>query len=535
MIFLLSIITYIALLVYDYKNSLYMAQQNLYNDDNRFLKWTINDFKKIKIPFKCLLIMILAFIFLISLKLEAEIIIGIYFFVVNLILLIYKIKEDKKSDVKIAFKVTARVKRLIVTNLLLIILLSFGLKKIYMNLDTNYCYLILLVYDLLLNFIIMLTIIINKPIEKLVYLSFKNKAIKRLNESNSLDVIGITGSYGKTSTKTILSDILNVKYNALPTPKNFNTPYGLIITINNYLDKFDDYLIAEMGAYKIGEIQELCDLVKPKYGILTKIGTAHLEIFGSQENIQKGKFELIESLPPDGIGVLNGDDELQLNYKLKNTCKIVWIGIENENVDVHASNIKVTNEGTTFDCKFKGDSKTYKFTTKLLGYSNIYNILSSIALAKELGLSIEDMKKGVLKAKSIEHRLELKPSVGNITFIDDAYNSNPIGSKTALDILKLMPGKRIIITPGMVELGEKSYELNKELGMYMKGNCDEVILVGKKITEPIQDGLKESGFKEKNIHIVKSINEGIALAKSLAKDKETYILLENDLPDSYNE
>ena len=174
----------------------------------------------------------------------------------------------------------------------------------------------------------------------MVYISYRNKATNKLTNMKNLKVIGITGSYGKTSSKNILSDILNVKYNALPSPKNFNTPYGLIITINNHLDKFDDILIAEMGAYKQGEIKELCDLVKPKYGILTKIGTAHIEIFGSQENIQKGKFELIESLPSDGIGVLNGDDEFQLNYKLKNDCKIIWIGIDNKDVDVRACDIK---------------------------------------------------------------------------------------------------------------------------------------------------------------------------------------------------
>ena len=135
-------------------------------------------------------------------------------------------------------------------------------------------------------------------------------ASKKLKSMPSLKVIGITGSYGKTSSKNILNDILSVKYYVLPTPKNFNTPVWLTITINNYLDKFNDYFIAEMGAFKKGEIKYLCDYVKPTYGILTKVGTAHLESFGSQQNIQEGKFELIESLPSDGIGVLNGDDPL---------------------------------------------------------------------------------------------------------------------------------------------------------------------------------------------------------------------------------
>lgn len=529
--FLISIIPFLILLMYDFKKALHMAQQNLYNDDCRFLKWTLKDIKLFKTPLKCSLVVLITYLVLIIFKLEASIITSIYFFVVCLIILLIKIKENKNADTKIKLKITARVKRLIFTNIILFLLVCLGLcfvKKV------NIIYLCLFMYDMLLNFVIMLVVIINKPVEKLVYLSYKNKAVSKLKTMNNLKIIGITGSYGKTSSKNILSDILNVRYNALPSPKNFNTPYGLIITVNNHLDKFDDILIAEMGAYKVGEIKDLCDLVKPKYGILTKIGTAHIEIFGSQENIQKGKFELIESLPSDGIGVLNGDDELQVNYKLKNNCKIIWIGIDNKDVDVRALDIKTSNKGTTFNVIFKGDKKKYEFTTKLLGYNNIYNILASLALAKEFGLTVDQMKKAVLGVRSVEHRLELRP-LGNITYIDDSYNSNPVGSKMALEVLKEMPGLRIVMTPGMVELGDKSYELNKKFGTYMKDTTDVVILVGEKITKPIMDGLKEVKFNHKNIYVVKSTKEAFNLVKSLSNSRGSYCLIENDLPDIYNE
>ncbi len=529
--FYISLIPFIVLLIYDLKKSLHMAQQNLYNDDHRFLKWTMKDIRNFKTPLKCSLVVLITYLVLIIFKLEASVITSVYFFVVCLIILLIEIKENKNADTKIKLKVTARVKRLIFTNVILFVLLCVGL---YFVKNVNIIYLCLFLYDMLLNFVIMISIIINKPAEKMVYLSYKTKAVNKLKAMNNLKVIGITGSYGKTSSKNILSDILNVKYNALPSPRNFNTPYGLIITVNNHLDKFDDILIAEMGAYKVGEIKDLCDLVKPKYGILTKIGTAHIEIFGSQENIQKGKFELIESLPSDGIGVLNGDDELQVNYKLKNDCKIVWIGIDNKDVDVRATDIKTSNKGTTFNVIFKGDKKKYEFTTRLLGYNNIYNILASLALSKEFGLSVDQMKKAVLGVKSVEHRLELRPA-GNLTYIDDSYNSNPVGSKMALEVLKDMPGLRIVMTPGMVELGDKSYELNKKFGTYMKDSCDVVILVGEKITKPIKDGLKEVKFNDKNIYVVKSTKEAFALVKSLSNGKESYCLIENDLPDIYNE
>lgn len=531
MLYLVSLIPFLILLIYDFKKMIHMAQQNLYNDDNRFLRWSLKDIKQFKTPLKCSLVVLITLIILVIFKLDAKVITTVYFALVCIIILLIKIKENKSNDVKIGLKVTSRVKRLMFTNLLLFLLVlafTFYFKNI------NLRYLILFTYEIMICFIIMLSIIINKPVERMVYLSYKRKATNKLHEMKSLKVIGITGSYGKTSSKNILSDILNVKYNALPSPKNFNTPYGLIITVNNHLDKFDDILIAEMGAYKVGEIKELCDLVKPKYGILTKIGTAHIEIFGSQENIQKGKFELIESLPHDGIGVLNADDPLQVNYKLKNDCKILWIGIENKDADVLATDIKTSNVGTTFNVVFKGDKNKYKFTTKLLGYNNIYNILAALALSKEFGLTTEQMQKAVLGVKSVEHRLELRKA-GNITYIDDSYNSNPVGSKMALEVLKSMPGTKIVMTPGMVELGDKHYELNKKFGTYMKDTTDIVILVGEKITKPIKDGLKEVNYNEKNIYVVKSTKEAFALVNSLSKGKEVYCLIENDLPDIYNE
>ena len=228
-------------------------------------------------------------------------------------------------------------------------------------------------------------------------------------------------------------------------------------------DRFDEVFIAEMGAYKKGEIKKLCDMVHPKYGILTRIGLAHLETFGSAENIMKTKFELIESLPDDGIAVLNGDDPKQLSYPIKSKCKKVWIGIDNKDVDIYAENISCNYKGSKFDVVFKEDNKRYSFETKLLGNHNIYNILAGIALGKEFGMSISELEKGVKKVKPIESRLELR-NYGYMYQINDAYNSNPVGAKAALDVLAMMPGKKVVVTPGMTELGEKEEELNQIFG-----------------------------------------------------------------------
>ena len=231
------------------------------------------------------------------------------------------------------------------------------------------------------------------------------------------------------------------------------------------------------------------------------------------------------------IGVLNADDPLQVSYKLKNNCKIIWIGIDND-ADIKATNIKLSGKGTSFDVKFK-DGHTVSFETKLLGKHNIYNILAGIALGKELGLNDDELKRGVASVAVIEHRLELK-KMGDINIIDDAYNSNPVGSKMALDVLNLMPGTKIVVTPGMIELGEKQYELNAKFGEYIADVADYVILVGKEQTKPILDGLKNKKYSEDKIHVLNNVVDAFPLMNKL-KNGETYVLLENDLPDLFNE
>ena len=518
---ILLIIIWLFYLYFRTKKSLHMLQQNLYDDDHRYLKWIKKNFDKIMLGAEILQLFLVFFILFIKKSNYILILFGIIYF----LLFIRSFGISHKEVVKKPLVVTARIKRLLCTITLIYLIMIYFSYKLNINV-----YLILTILAYFQYFIALLAVKINKPVEKCVFLKFKRMALKKLNSMNNLKVVGITGSYGKTSSKNILNEILNVKYNSITTPKNLNTPYGLIITINNHLDKFDNVFIAEMGAYKIGEIKELCDLVKPKYGILTRIGKAHMELFGSQENIQKGKFELIESLPSDGVAVLNSDDPLQVNYNLKNKVKVLWIGIDND-ADFKASNINVSNIGTTFDLVIKGDKNKYKFETKLLGYANIYNILAAIALGYEFGININQLQSAVKSVKPIEHRLELKKN-GDIYYIDDAYNSNPVGSKMALDVLNLMPGKKIIVTPGMIELGSIEDEENTIFGENIADVCDEVILIGDKQTKAIQKGLKNKKYDEKHIYILEDVIDAFDLIKKL-KAKDTYVLLENDLPDVF--
>ncbi|MEG0825900.1 MAG: UDP-N-acetylmuramoyl-tripeptide--D-alanyl-D-alanine ligase [Bacilli bacterium] len=525
--FILSIIPLLMFICLKTKKSFHMLQQNWYNDDQRYFKWLIKN------PFKVFIEVDMFFvIFIIGIFIEEKLLMILYILFYTVVIYLYR-KSIKKEQSKKPLVFTKRVRRLTYTTIILYLILIVGICINYKEEYLAYYYLLLGFVTYINYFVIMTSNFINKPWEKQVFYYYKRKARKKLKNMTNLKVIGITGSYGKTSSKNILSDILNVKYDAFPSPKNFNTTYGLMVTVNNHLDKFSEYFIAEMGAFKRGEIRELCDFVKPTYGILTTIGTAHLDSFGSRENIQKGKFELIESLPNNGTAVLNKDDEYQVSYKLKNKCKVLWIGIDNKEADLYATNIKLSKDGTKFDCIFKNDERKYQFQTKLLGKVNIYNILAGIMLGYELGMSIEELQLGCLKVKTIEHRLELK-KYSNIFLIDDAYNSNPVGSKMALEVLDMMPGKKIIVTPGMIELADKQYELNFKFGQYIADVADEVILIGQEQTKPIFEGLKLKDYNEKNIYILNDVKEAFPLIQKL-QGKETYVLLENDLPDIFNE
>ena len=212
-------------------------------------------------------------------------------------------------------------------------------------------------------------------------------------------------------------------------------------------------------------------------------------------------------------------------------CTVYTYGIERE-ADYRAGDIVVSEKGTTFNVTFR-DGSVHQFQTKLLGRHNIYNTVASIALGNELGIPVEKMKVAVRKMKPVTHRLELRRN-GNFTIIDDAFNSNPVGSKMALEVLGQMNGKRIVLTPGMVDLGTAQYELNKAFGTYMKDTCDHVILVGKKQTEPIQEGLKEVGFPEERVTVAENLTEAFKVMYEVV-EPGAFVLIENDLPELFAE
>lgn len=512
------------------RKSLHMLQQNLYNENNRYLKW-LKQNRTQALKHYDIIGLILTIISLFTGNILSTILLVIsaviYLFDTEVIKYSIMIEKAKKPLVK-----TARVKRQILTlyilNIIpLILYIIFkGNAKVLIGLSS-----LLLVFN---YYVVYLVKLINDPIEKGIYKKFWHMAEDKLASYKDLKVIGITGSYGKTSSKNILNEILSMDYISHPTPKNFNTDVGLMTTINNDLTKFDEIFIAEMGAYRVGRIKNACNLVHPRYGLLTTIGKAHLETFGSQENIIKTKFELIESLPRDGIAFLNMDDPLQVNYNLQNKVKVVWYAVNNKKADFYCLDTKCSDKGSTFKIFFKRENKAYEFQTRLLGRHNISNIVSAVAIGYEFGISIPKLQAAVSKIKPIEHRLELK-KIGNMYQIDDAYNSNPVGAKVALEVLEMMPGDKVVVTPGMVELGSEEEKYNKDFGEQISAVADYVILVGEKQTKPIYDGLMAKKYDKDRIIITNDVHQTYILVSKLKGSKDIYALYENDLPDTYNE
>ena len=432
----------------------------------------------------------------------------------------------RKEKFKTPLVFTMRVKRLFATNIILFAALttaSFFLAREWATVIVGTAL-------FLSNLLMLLANLVNTPIEKAINRHYYNDAKRILESHKELIVIGVTGSFGKTSTKNYLAGVLAEKYNVLVTPGNFNTLLGVIRTVREHLRPYHQVFIVEMGAKQKNDIKEICDLVHPKIGIVTAVGEMHLETFKCIENIQETKFELINSLPAGGIGVINNDSEHIRSYNgITGPCKIIRYGIES-NTDYKAKNVNYGAGGVSFALN---DSRIY--TTRLLGAGNILNILAAIAVADKLGVPENSLRNAIARLQPVEHRLSMKVANG-ITVLDDAYNSNPQGAKMALEVLKNFTvgenNRRIVITPGFVEMGHRQAEANRELGRTIAGSCDYAIIVNATNREAIKGGIDEVGMSAGNYFLADSLSHAHAHLAQILKAGDV-VLYENDLPDNF--
>lgn len=369
------------------------------------------------------------------------------------------------------------------------------------------------------------------PVERHINRRYTDDARRILASMPNLKIIGITGSYGKTSTKHYLQRILSEKYDTLMTPGSFNTPLGVVRTIREHLKPYNEVFIVEMGAKNIGDIKEICDIVHPEIGIVTAVGEQHLESFKTIENVQRTKFELVDALPSDGLAVVNDDFPFAASRPVDNVPTIRYAIRATDGAEVTARDISYDARGTEFT--IAGPDWELRLRTRLVGECNISNLMGAVVVARHLGVSDEKIRIAVEHIEQVEHRLNLKRTPAGITIIDDAFNSNPTGSAMALDVLASMTsGKRIIITPGMIELGDRQEELNRRFGRKIASSADVAIIVGQYNREAILGGIEEGGMKKENVRPVDSFAEAQAVLASIAVGGDT-VLYENDLPDTF--
>lgn len=453
---------------------------------------------------------------------------------------------NKPHKAKKPLVYTPRIKRLLATTgiIWLLVLLVVAFPWLYMSLqgavviqlgDTGLFPLFrnlgvtMLLLFLLQPVLLLLVNLINHPVELGINKHYIQDAARILREMPGLRIIGVTGSYGKTSVKYFLNTLLSAQYNVLCTPGNYNTTLGVVRTIRENMKPFHEIFICEMGAREVGDIKEICDLVHPDHGIITSIGPQHLQSFHTMENIISTKFELADAVPGTGKVFLNYDNEYIRGHKIEKS--VVSYGIGDDAADFRAYDIRVSARGSSFRMKDENGTE-HEFHTKLVGSHNVQNIAGAIAVAHTLGIPMEKLLYPVRQLESVPHRLQLIRQ-GDRIILDDAYNSNKNGFEAALDTLALFQELRILLTPGMVELGEKQYEENKEAGMYAADKCDYAILVGREQTKPIQDGLMEAGFPQNRMILVDTLQEAFQMVNAIPDERQKVILLENDLPDVY--
>jgi len=445
--------------------------------------------------------------------------------------------SDRKLPAKKPLVFTGRVKRMLACLFVLAFLFHMNLFLPFPVLDLGSVLILnLLRYlpGILLPLFVLLAHIVMLPAENGIKRWYFNDARRKLAARGDLIKVGITGSYGKTSTKFILGTLLQEEWNTLVTPSSFNTPMGITRVIREQLTPEHKAFVAEMGARYKGDISELCRLVQPRYGIVTAVGRQHLETFGSYEAVIETKSELLRALPKDGAAFLNGDnpdcrrmyDECALPNKF-------LFGLTGDDLYLKAEEIEVSPAGSTFTLVTR-EGERVRCATQLMGKHNIANITGAAALAKYLGVSMELIAIAIEKLEPVEHRLQLIHGQGGLTVIDDAFNANPSGTEAALEVLKsFAPARRVIVTPGMIELGPEEEQLNEAFGRGIAGAADIAILVGKARVEPIRRGLLDAGFPQECIVQVQSLREATDRLP-LYTVPGGVVLFENDLPDNYD-
>lgn len=337
-----------------------------------------------------------------------------------------------------------------------------------------------------------------QPYEKLVQKHFLRRAQRILHQRPDLIKIGITGSYGKTSVKNILAELLRVKYRVVVSPASFNTPMGFARTVNENLTADTQVLIMEMGARRVGEIREMCQLVQPQHGIITSIGACHLATFGDIATVAQTKAELFASLPEDGIAVTDGDNPWC--QKLKHPQLIL---------------VRATEQPA--------------IKTSLLGAHQQKNLQMAAALARQLGIGNDEIARVAANLQPTPHRLERIVAPNGIIIFDDSYNANPTSAQSALEVIRQYPTRKVVQTPGFVEQGTNTAAAHAQFCAQIKTVADVVIVVGSVNRTYFEQGL--AGWSGDVVYV--SNREDAKKQYPHWLKSGDILLIINDLPEQY--
>ncbi len=444
---------------------------------------------------------------------------------------------NRAHSTKKALVMTSRVKRIITICLILQTIFLSGAVSLlmitgYMKFHLLVNMLVIAISLIAIPFYIVAANLCLAPYESLVQRKYLNEA-KSILARIKPEIIGITGSYGKTSFKHILAHILASHAPTLATPGSVNTLMGITRIIRERLRNDHAYFIVEMGAYGIGSIKRLCGLTPPDAAIVTAVGLAHMERFKSIDTVAQAKSELPQALPQTGSAILYGDDPnvRTMADSLKVKAKFYGVDATLGHLDCLLKEATLTDNG--LKCTLEYEGKSYSFEMPLYGRHQALNATGAFLTAMTMGVAPITAIAALQNVPPIPHRLVVHKDANGVTTIDDAYNSNPTGFENALDVLESLSGARkILITPGMVELGDQADEAHRRIAAHAASRCDRILLVAAHRLEAFRQGLIDHNFPEEKILQFSSLSEAQQWLNQELKSGDI-VLYENDLPDLY--
>jgi UDP-N-acetylmuramoyl-tripeptide--D-alanyl-D-alanine ligase len=370
------------------------------------------------------------------------------------------------------------------------------------------------------------------PAEAKTQRRYWNEAQAVLRRVNPM-VIAITGSYGKTSVKHILGHVLETAAPTLITPGSVNTAMGIARVIRERLQPHHRYFVVEMGAYGPGSIRRLCELTPPQMGLVTAIGMAHYERFKSLETVAEAKFELAGAVAANGGTVIAAADVLEFDaprrFAEAHPGVLRTVGGD-AGTDTMITGMRQDTDGIAVTVTWQG--KPYELRAPLFGLQQGKNLALAFAAACTVGLAPEDVVASLRSTPQIAHRLEVKREANGATLIDDAYNSNPIGFAAALEVLDLLRrpgGRRILVTPGMVELGAAHDDEHRRIGRLAAARVDVLLAVAPHRVAPLAASFAEAAPEAEIVSCPGFAEAQAWMARNVAAGD--VVLLENDLPD----